>query len=206
MGDPHRWVNSRSRTADGRRRSGREHHRGAACLRRSGRIACRRSRTSPRCGRRAVPPSGTACARRAGGDWRARWHVRTRYARIGWRACRRLDSEAEERIADSLERALGGPPSDMIVRRLVIVGDPARALANVGWRGDDLLVVGTDGGSPIASSHEGVGQQVLHPTRPLPGTRRPTGRVCAHGSPTDAAATVAATPPPLGGVRRSDRP
>lgn len=59
----------------------------------------------------------------------------------------RLDSEADALIGDSLQRALGGTPSDVTVHRVVSVGWPPRALAKLGWRSDDLLVVATDGGS-----------------------------------------------------------
>jgi len=54
-----------------------------------------------------------------------------------------LDRQAEALIDRTLEDALGGPPPDVPVERRVVVGKPRRALAHLGWRDDDLLVVGT---------------------------------------------------------------
>ena len=59
----------------------------------------------------------------------------------------RLDSAADAVIVDSLQHAFGGLPTGVTVRRVVCVGWPPRALANLGWRPGDLLVIGTDGGS-----------------------------------------------------------
>ena len=58
-----------------------------------------------------------------------------------------LDADADALITDSLQRGLGGPPGDVSVRRVVLVGHPAKALANVAGGSHDLLVVGTDGDS-----------------------------------------------------------
>lgn len=54
-----------------------------------------------------------------------------------------LDRQAERLIARALEEALGGAPTDVPVERRVLVGRPGRALMNLGWRDNDLLVVGT---------------------------------------------------------------
>jgi nucleotide-binding universal stress UspA family protein len=49
---------------------------------------------------------------------------------------------AWRRLRDAFDAALGGPPPDVHVERVVIRGDPGPALVRTASREDDLLVVG----------------------------------------------------------------
>ena len=70
-----------------------------------------------------------------------------------------LDAAAIRIVNTSMQQALGGRPTDITVHCTVAVGRPGPVLASLGWRDDDLVVVGSDGGSrwrhPL---HRSVGQ------------------------------------------------
>lgn len=57
-----------------------------------------------------------------------------------------LEHEGRALIASSLDEAVGGVPHDIVVKEIVTVGKPARALLAQAWSADDLMVVGTRGG------------------------------------------------------------
>lgn len=65
-------------------------------------------------------------------------------------------------IADCLHEAVGGEPDGLTIRRFMPVGRPEKALLELAWRHDDLLVVGSRGG-----------RRRRHPTR------RSISRYCA---------------------------
>ena len=57
-----------------------------------------------------------------------------------------LEQEGRALIASSLDEAVGGVPRDIVVKEIVTVGTPGRALLAQAWSADDLMVVGTRGG------------------------------------------------------------
>lgn len=65
------------------------------------------------------------------------------------------DAAARDLIAGCVQDAFGGTPAGLDVHYVVLVGDPETALARLGRRDDDLLVVGTNGG-----------RRWHHPSRP----------------------------------------
>ncbi len=55
-----------------------------------------------------------------------------------------MDKAAMRVIVTSIQQALGGRPADVGLHCTIAVGRPAAVLASLGWRDEDLLVIGTD--------------------------------------------------------------
>jgi nucleotide-binding universal stress UspA family protein len=66
------------------------------------------------------------------------------------------EREAEERMRESFDAALGGKPADVTVRTIVVRASPGPLLVDLAARPDDLLVVGYGGRSRLGCALHGA--------------------------------------------------
>ncbi len=83
---------------------------------------------------------------------------------------------AADRLRESIDRAFGGMPADLLVEAAVIRGPAARVLVAAAGQPGDLIVVGTGARGVARRLARAPGGALLRGQRRVPGHRRPPGR------------------------------